>query len=78
MGDIPKAVAYTWNIFFQLDCLVRPKWERKYLALQRLDVLGWVGIQGHLPLITGEGEGRWIKELYEQDWEEECFNQRLK
>jgi hypothetical protein len=31
VGAIPKAVA----------CLCRPQWEKKHLAIQRLDVLGW-------------------------------------
>jgi hypothetical protein len=28
-------------MFFQLDCLVRPQWERMSLASGRLDVPGW-------------------------------------
>ena len=38
---IAKAVTYTWDMFFQLGCLVWPQWERMYLASQRLDVPGY-------------------------------------
>jgi hypothetical protein len=37
---IPKAVAYLWNMFFILGCLVWLLWEKICLTLQRLDVPG--------------------------------------
>ena len=35
---IPKAVACIWDTFYKLGCLVWPQWERKLLALQRLEL----------------------------------------
>lgn len=40
-GDISKAVAFTWDVFYWLGCLVCPHWEKKSLASQRLEVPGW-------------------------------------
>jgi hypothetical protein len=38
MGAILKAVACIWDMFYLLGCPVWSQWERKYLALQRLDM----------------------------------------
>jgi hypothetical protein len=46
MRAVPKAVVCMWDIFFWLDCLVWPQWERKNLDLQRLDVPGVGGYVG--------------------------------
>jgi hypothetical protein len=66
MGDIPKAVAYTWNIFFQLDCLVRPKWERKYLAYSRKE------------LKCQDGEGATHSDKKHGTWGKDCVRERQK
>jgi hypothetical protein len=45
MATIPKAVACMWDMFLYLGCLI---WERKHLALKRLEVLGMGAItRGH-------------------------------
>ena len=44
---ILKALAYLWNPFLLLGCLVLP--QRMPLILQRLDVPGWRGISGESP-----------------------------
>jgi len=40
MEAIPKVVAYTWYMLLLLGCLVGPQWEKKYLALKRLEAPG--------------------------------------
>ena len=70
MGAIPKAVACTWDMLFYLGCLVWPQWERKCLALQRLEVPGWGEIpRGASPTPRRRG-GELGKGLCEEgDWE---------
>ena len=38
-----------WDVFYSLDCLIWPQWERKHLDLQRLNVPGYRDTQGALP-----------------------------
>jgi len=35
-GGIPKVVAYTWDMFYWLSCLVWPHRERKHLSSRRV------------------------------------------
>ena len=62
---IPKAVACTLDMLFYLGCLVWPQWERKCLAVQRLEVpeFGEVNPGVSHPLIGEQdevmGEGLW-------------------
>lgn len=69
MEVIPKAVSCLWNVFPWLDCLVRPQWERKGLAWQRLAMQGWRTSKPGLYLFIGEvekdGEGLSKRELGE-------------
>jgi hypothetical protein len=53
---MPKVVVSKWDMFFYVDCLIWPQWERMCLALQRLDVPGWGIYPG--PLTCSEEKGR--------------------
>ena len=47
-GGYSKVVAYTWDMFFYLGCLVSPKCERKCLPLKIPEVPGWSATRGCL------------------------------
>jgi hypothetical protein len=49
-------------MFFYLGCLVCPCWERKYLALQRLEVPGLAVTQEVLTPSEKKGNGGWGKD----------------
>lgn len=59
----PKAVAYLWNTFFYLGCLVWPQWKRMGLALQKLDCRRRGVLRGNLYSLRGEVEGEIWEEL---------------
>jgi hypothetical protein len=65
MKAIPKAVAYRWNMFYELGCLLWPLWERNHLALQRLQVPEWGwGIPMGPHTLRGGGEVKWDKDCW--------------
>jgi hypothetical protein len=50
-------------LFYQLDCLVWPQWEREHIASQRLEVTGWVGeILSEATSSSEKKWGRWEKD----------------
>lgn len=55
-GAIPKAFAYTLDMFFQLGCLIWLQWERKHLPLLNIEV-SVSGIPAGRPTFSEEKGG---------------------